>query len=306
MRLPRLLGLTAVVPLLAAGLMPATTATADPAAAPVQLLELTTSTGEATEVAEAGLAEETTPAGTSGGTGVAPALNARLATAARAAAGDVDPEADALLLTEPLEVDDFLVAGFTWSGADELPDGLDVYLRVRENGVWSDWYLNEASGAGRDDTTGVAGTEEFITGGADAVQASVVGDAADLPADLQLALIPGQPVGEEVLEPESLDSVDAEPTGVATPEEAPQDLTGGLATPTPVSPETAEDDAQEGEPGPIETTSATTEPAAASTGASGGTSVSPNLPAALSAATTAGGLPVPVITARSGAPTPPT
>ncbi|SHE24006.1 N-acetylmuramoyl-L-alanine amidase [Actinomyces glycerinitolerans] len=299
MRAPRLLGMAAVVPLLAAGLMPATTAVADTAetAAPVQLLELTTSTGEATEVAEAGL-EETTSAGTSGGTGVAPGLNERLATVARAASvGGVDPEADALLLTEPLEVDDFLVAGFTWTGADELPDGLDVYLRVRENGVWSEWYLNEASGAGRDDSVGVAGTEEFVTGGADAVQASVIGDAADLPADLQLALIPGQPVGEEVLEPENLDSVDAEPTAVATPEEAADNLTSGLTAPTDVVTQAADDAApQEGEPEPTEAATATTESAAASTGTSGGTSISPNLPAALAAATTAGSLPVPVIT----------
>ncbi|CED91356.1 N-acetylmuramoyl-L-alanine amidase [Actinomyces succiniciruminis] len=301
MRAPRLLGLTAVLPLLAAGLMPATTAVADTAetAAPVQLLELTTSTGEATEVAEAGL-EETTSAGTSGGTAVAPRLNARLATVARAVtAGGVDPEADALLLTEPLEVDDFLVAGFTWTGADELPDGLDVYLRVRENGVWSEWYLNEASGAGRDDAVGVAGTEEFVTGGADAVQASVVGDAADLPAGLRLALIPGEPVGEEVLEPENLGSVDAEPTAVATPEEAEDNLTSGLTTPTGVATQEADEATSQtggAEPEAAEATAATTESAAASTGTSGGTSVSPNLPAALAATTTAGSLPVPVIT----------
>ncbi|MBE6482878.1 MAG: N-acetylmuramoyl-L-alanine amidase [Actinomyces ruminicola] len=300
MRVRRLLGLSAVVPLLAAGLMPATSAVADTAeaAAPVQLLELTTSTGEATEVAEAGLVE-TASAGTSGGTGVAPELASRLAAVARAAAaGGVDPEADALLLTEPLEVADFLVAGFTWTGADDLPDGLDVYLRVREDGVWSDWYLNEASGAGRDDGTGVVGTEEFITGGADAVQASVVGDAAQLPAGLQLALIPGRPVGEEVLDPADLETADAEPTALATPAEAPQDPTSGLTTPSPdVATQNADEAAPQGEePEPADTQTATAEPGAGSSGTSGGTSVSPGLPAVLAAATTAGGLPVPVIT----------
>ncbi|MDO4899370.1 N-acetylmuramoyl-L-alanine amidase [Actinomyces sp.] len=299
MRTPRLLSLGVALPLLAAGLMPAA-AVADTAdeAAPVQLLELTTSDGRATDVAEAGL-EQTASDGTSGGTGVAPALTHRLAAVARAATvGGVDPEEDALLLTEPLEVDDFLVAGFTWAGADELPDGLEVYLRVREGGVWSDWYLNEANGAGRDDATGVAGTEEFVTGGADAVQAAVIGDAAQLPADLQLALIPGRPVGEEVLDPAKLQSADAEPTAVAPPDESEEGLTDGLLAPVPdvgtqpengLAPQT--DGEQSGAGQAPETDSET-----ASTGAGGGMSVGPNLSAALAATTTAGGLPVPVIT----------
>ncbi|MDU0349573.1 N-acetylmuramoyl-L-alanine amidase [Actinomyces sp. MRS3W] len=226
---------------------------------------------------------------------MAPAVAARLTAAAQAAATGVDPEADALLLTEPLEVDDFLIAGFTWSGADALPDGLDVYLRVRENGTWSDWYLNEPSGAGRDDATGVAGTEEFITGGADAVQASIVGEAAALPADLQLALIPGQPSGEEVLDPADLDTTDAEPTAVATPEGSEDnDLTGGLQTPTP------EVDTEEaGETEQLEEETAQpqeTDSTAPSSGAGGGMSVNPGLPAVLAATTTANGLPVPVTT----------
>ncbi|WP_147680524.1 N-acetylmuramoyl-L-alanine amidase [Actinomyces ruminicola] len=312
MRARRFLGLTALVPLLAAGLMPAAAADAgaEEATAPVQLLELTTSAGEATEVAEAGLVETAstgtssgtgvgtssgTGVGTSSGTGVAPAIVSRLAAVAAAAANGVDPEADALLLTEPLEVDGFLVAGFTWTGAAELPEGLDIYLRVRENGSWSDWYLNEASGAGRDDGAGVAGTEEFVTGGADAVQASVVGDAAALPAGLQLALIPARPAGEEVLDPADLGSTDAEPTAVATPDEPVDDPAAGLRTPAPeaVSPE-----ADESAPAPEdpESESADSDPAAASSGTSGGTSVSPNLPAALASTTTANGLPVPVVT----------
>ncbi|WP_219109201.1 N-acetylmuramoyl-L-alanine amidase [Actinomyces sp. 594] len=298
MRAPRLLGLTAVLPLLAAGLIPATPAVAETAtqAAPVQLLELTTSAGEATEVAEAGLLD-TASAGTSGGTGVNPGIAPRLAAVARAAtvgtAGGVDPEADALLLTEPLEVDDFLVAGFTWTGADELPAGLSVYLRVREGGVWSDWYLNEASGAGRDDAAGVAGTEEFITGGADAVQASVVGDAQALPAGLQLALIPGRPAGEEVLDPAELSAADAEPTAVATPEDPEEEPAGGLGAPTADA--TAQPtgapatDAEESDP-------ESSDSATGGSGAAGGTSLGPDLQAALETATTAGGLPVAVTT----------
>ncbi|WP_103063641.1 N-acetylmuramoyl-L-alanine amidase [Actinomyces qiguomingii] len=294
MRTPRLLGLSVAIPLLAAGIMPAT-AVADTAdeAAPVQLLELTTSAGEATDAAEAGLVQ-TASASVSGGTSFASVLVPQLDALAQAsAAGGVDPEIDAVLLTEPLEVDDFLVAGFTWTGADDLPEGLDVYLRVREGGIWSEWYLNEVSGAGRDDDTGIAGTEEFVTGGADAVQASVVGDAAQLPTDLQLALIPGRPVGEEVLDPAELESADAEPTAVATPEESEDDLTGGLLTPAPESATQSADDpaAPAQEPEPLQTDSV-----AEANGTGGGMSAGSNLPAALAATTTAGGLPVPVIT----------
>ena len=86
-----------------------------------------------------------------------------------------DPLADAVVLTDPLVVDDFLVAGFRWSGTDTLPEGLSIYLRVREDGSWTPWYEGADSGAGKD-TGGVAGTEEFITGGADAVQVSIIED----------------------------------------------------------------------------------------------------------------------------------
>ena len=71
-----------------------------------------------------------------------------------------------------MKVDSFLVAGFRWSGTDTLPEGLSVYLRVRENGAWSPWYESGPSSAGKD-TGGVAGSDEFVTGGADAVQVSV-------------------------------------------------------------------------------------------------------------------------------------
>ena len=44
-----------------------------------------------------------------------------------------DPQADATLLTDPLEVDRFLVAGFTWTGSADLPEGIRSYLHMREN-----------------------------------------------------------------------------------------------------------------------------------------------------------------------------
>ncbi|MFC2545924.1 MAG: N-acetylmuramoyl-L-alanine amidase, partial [Actinomyces oris] len=197
------------------------------APAPVQILDLTTASGQATEVAQSGLddvqaspgqgsgsgsrdgagaqtprpsteeasgsdnAASVSPAAVRGATATVPAL-AQATGAADAPVPSIlpaatDPQADAALLTDPLEVDRFFVAGFTWTGGADLPDGVRIYLRVRESGSWSPWYLSEAADSGRDDRA-TPGTGEFVTGGADAIQASVVGSS--LPAGLKLALVP--------------------------------------------------------------------------------------------------------------------
>ena len=195
------------------------------APAPVQILDLTTASGQATEVAQSGLDDVQASPGEEAGS--ADAASVRSATAAVPAlaqatgAADApvpsilpaatDPQADAALLTDPLEVDRFFVAGFTWTGGADLPDGVRIYLRVRENGTWSPWYLNEAADAGRDDRA-TSGTGEFVTGGADAIQASVVGSS--LPAGLKLALVPSRPQGEEVLGADDLKTTEAAPTPV--------------------------------------------------------------------------------------------
>lgn len=232
MPIPRYLRPVLVVPLVLAGLVasapvsvssgdPAPSASADPA--PVQLLDLTTQSGRSTEIARSGLDGAQSSR--------APAAAPDAVNALTAAAGDVgpeadapdsgadavDPERDAVILTDPLKVDDFLVAGFTWTGGEDgaPPEGVSIYLRVRQDGEWSPWYLNEPSDAGRDDGAGRAGTDELVTGGADAVQASVVGDAAALPADLTLALVPDHPSGESDLGAADVRTAEAEPTGVA-------------------------------------------------------------------------------------------
>lgn len=290
MSAPRLLGLVATVPLLAVGLAPASTATAaDPAEAqaPAQLLQLTTSSGDGTAVAEAGLDDSAStaspsaaatqaPAATSGGSSVAPGRSALLATAT----DPVDPEKDATLLTEPVAVDDFLVAGFSWKGEANLPTGTQIYLRVREDGVWSPWYLNQASDAGRDDGAGLQGTDEFVTGGADAIQASVISPSGDLPADLNLAMVPGQPTGEEQVDASDLKTVDASSTDVAaddsnTSSNARGPIAQQTETPTAVPSGSAQ--------GPSGSTS-------------GGNGVSPAAATLLAATTTANSLPVPVTT----------
>ncbi len=242
MPVPRYLRPALVVPVVLAGLVasapvcpggPAPGAPAAPAPAPVQLLDLTTQSGRATEIARSGLdgaRSSRAPALANAAAGTDPTAAPDAVNALTAAAGDVgpegapdsgagavDPERDAVILTDPLKVDDFLVAGFTWTGGegDAPPDGVRIYLRVRQNGQWSPWYLNEPSDAGRDDGAGRAGTDELVTGGADAVQASVVGDAADLPADLTLALVPDRPSGERDLGAADVRTAEAEPTGVA-------------------------------------------------------------------------------------------
>ena len=252
-------GLIALTSLLLSSLVPA--AGAAPGAgdaggqgeapAPVQILDLTTASGQATEVAQSGLddvqaspgqgsgsgsrdgagaqtprpsteeasgsdnAASVSPAPVLGATATVPAL-AQATGAADAPVPSIlpaatDPQADAALLTDPLEVDRFFVAGFTWTGGADLPDGMRIYLRVRESGSWSPWYLSEAADSGRDDRA-TPGTGEFVTGGADAIQASVVGGS--LPAGLRLALVPSRPQGEETLEADDLKTTEAAPTPV--------------------------------------------------------------------------------------------
>ena len=252
-------GLIALSSLLLSSLVPVAGAAPDAgdssgqgeAPAPVQILDLTTASGQATEVAQSGLddvqaspgqgsgsgsrdgagaqtprpsteeasgsdnAASVSPAAVRGATATVPAL-AQATGAADAPVPSIlpaatDPQADAALLTDPLEVDRFFVAGFTWTGGADLPDGVRIYLRVRENGTWSPWYLNEAADAGRDDRA-TSGTGEFVTGGADAIQASVVGSS--LPAGLKLALVPSRPQGEEVLDAGDLTTTQAAPTPV--------------------------------------------------------------------------------------------
>ena len=338
----RAVGLAALAPLLLSGLVPVAVAApevGDPGGsgsssghgagsagqadspAPVQILDLTTSGGQATDIAQSGLDDARPDAGkgasddsrpdagagttddaphgsgastpsakgasvSSGGNGVSalPALvtGGRVPSVLPAA---TDPQADAALLTDPLQVDRFLVAGFTWVGGADLPEGVRIYLRVRENGTWSPWYLNEAADSGRDDRE-TAGTGEFVTGGADAVQASVVGTS--LPAGLKLVLVPSQPQGEEVLDSGDVSTTDAAPTPVVEEAAAWQPGTGraetsgsigGLAVPS----------------APELTTPLTTSAVSTTTGLSPST-VPVLVPAAVPAGTTANGLPVPVTT----------
>ena len=370
----RAVGLAALAPLLLSGLVPVAVAApeaGDPGGpgsasghaagsagqadspAPVQILDLTTSGGQATDIAQSGLddarpntgsgasgdarpdagsgtsggarpdagsgatgdarpgtgsgtggdaphgPEATTPSaqGASGsGSGNGASVLPALATGGRVPSvlpAATDPQADAALLTDPLQVDRFLVAGFTWAGGADLPEGVRIYLRVRENGTWSPWYLNEAADSGRDDRE-TAGTGEFVTGGADAVQASVVGSS--LPAGLKLVLVPSRPQGEEVLDSGDVSTTDATPTPVVEEAAAWQpgpgrdEVSGDVGGPAVLS-------------APELTTASTTSAVSTTTALSESAvpadvpaTVPVSVPAAAPAGTTANGLPVPVTT----------
>ena len=354
----RATGLVALAPLLLSGLVPVAGAAPDAGdsggsgsgstshadgPAPVQILDLTTSSGQATEIAQSGLddarsgtgtgsgdasptdTEASTPSadgasggvGGSGGSGVGAGTSVRPAlvasvnrsvrqTVAQAADGigarvasilpaATDPQADATLLTDPLEVNRFLVAGFTWTGSADLPEGVRIYLRVRENGTWSPWYLNEAADSGRDDRT-TSGTGEFVTGGADAIQASVVGGS--LPTGLKLALVPSQPQGEEVLDAGDLTTTEAAPTPViedvvAQPQAGRSGVLGSPAEPA------AEPASQSAPAATTPLIRSETFRASALSASSAPATVSAApvaLPVAAPLSTTANGLPVPVTT----------
>ena len=260
------------------------------APAPVQILDLTTASGQATEVAQSGLDDARASTGKEAGSADAASASAAvrgatatvtaLAQTTGAAGAPVpsilpaatDPQADAALLTDPLEVDRFFVAGFTWTGGADLPDGVRIYLRVRENGSWSPWYLSEVADSGRDDRA-TPGTGEFVTGGADAIQASVVGSS--LPAGLKLALVPSRPQGEEVLGADDLTTTEAAPTPVVEDASA-TDNQGTQVDPAAMTLSVS--------PAPV------AQPAAASVAAPAA------VPVVAPAATTANGLPVAVTT----------
>ncbi|WP_196716775.1 N-acetylmuramoyl-L-alanine amidase [Actinomyces trachealis] len=198
--------------------------------APVQLLTLIDSSGTTTEIAKAGLgtaqkeavqeSEAQAPASSSGGTAVSPRLGPRLhlALAGPANGAPVDPEADATLLTKPMMVEDFMVAGFAWNDGMQLPEGAQVFLRVRERGTWSKWFRNEVDASTGPDGSSARGTEEIVTAGSDAVQVSVVlrsaAELQNLPKGLHLVLVPARPEGEKAKQSADLPTVAASKTAV--------------------------------------------------------------------------------------------
>lgn len=182
------------------------------------------------------------------------------------------PRPTEAIRTLPLPVDDFLVAGVTWSRGQALPSGARIEVRVREGRAWSYWHELEAEDAGLSATEHLAGTGPFLVGGGTAVQIRVTGNSAALPDDLRLSLIPSNPIPEETViseVPEDASALsspipNAEPGTIAgstePPVSAPSGTPGTAPRATDGPPPTTESDAT----GPVDVTepetTETTEP----------------------------------------------
>ena len=178
---------------------------------PVQKITLTRSQGEPTRVAQAGLENV--------GIGNGHSLKRFSRTTLQSqGTSSFDPSDNAAILTEPISVDPFMVTGLSWSGQSELSTNTQMFIRVRENGRWSQWYLTDNDGgAGKDHADGTqarGATDPFITAGADAIQIRVTGDENDLPADLEVAMIPDNPQGETTLAEDGVVTTAAEGTDI--------------------------------------------------------------------------------------------
>ncbi len=103
--------------------------------------------------------------------------------------GPADAPGRAALFSGPIVTGTFRVAGLTWDGDEDLAPGTEIHMRVREDGVWSDWLPTPDERAA--DSGGRHGTAPFVTGGADAVQVHISGDPAGLPTGLDLGVIQG-------------------------------------------------------------------------------------------------------------------
>ncbi|WP_052436449.1 N-acetylmuramoyl-L-alanine amidase [Georgenia sp. SUBG003] len=154
---------------------PATAATEPSAAAAGSAVEpvviaLTDDDGDRTRVATSGL-EVTVPSGEF------------------SASSDTAVVGDDAVLTRPIPTDEFLVAGLTWEAGQRLAADAQVFVRVEEDGVWSEWeetsHEEGMSGTGE----AAAGTDPFVTGGAQTIQVRVTGAAAELPDNLAITVL---------------------------------------------------------------------------------------------------------------------
>jgi len=253
---------------------------------PALVLPLTTDAGVPTEIATSAL-EGTTVGG--GGSTVRAITGTRLSLLG-ASGSALDPSTDAAILTEPLEVVPFFVTGLTWDGGAELAEGTEVYIRVREGEGWSEWYLTEAEASARDDGVGRAGTEPFVTGGADGVQIRVTGSSEDLPENLALTMLPADPDGQEVLAESDVTPVAA--TATTINEDSLGDQSGEVALPGAGSPEPQGEGAESGDTGVTTQSGGITAPGTGS--GTGRSTASSALQSVFPTSTTANDLPVAV------------
>ncbi|MCK6211778.1 N-acetylmuramoyl-L-alanine amidase [Georgenia sp. EYE_87] len=201
-------------------------------AQPLTVISLTDDDGSRTGVAVAGLDElavdssdgavddvQTGYTAAPAGAGAA-GIGRGVAAVRPAVTGTAAALENVAVLTPPMATDEFMVAGLTWEAGDPLPAGGRVFLRVLEDGSWSDWLEVEEEDGADEGRGGRAGTDPFVTGGATAVQIQVTGDAVDLPAGLEVSLIPAAP------DPAAPETVVTEPT------DEPAELPAGEPTAT--------------------------------------------------------------------------
>lgn len=99
-------------------------------------------------------------------------------------------------LSPRTDTQQFLVAGVTWD-AGTAPEVREVAIRVREDGVWRAWQDVGVEDAG--EAGGRAGTEPFVSTGADAVQARVRTADGTVPDGLRVDVIdPGRAPADAV------------------------------------------------------------------------------------------------------------
>lgn len=112
----------------------------------------------------------------------------------------VDKPRTNVIKSEPQDVTGFGVVGVTWSG--DTADDVRPEIRTLKDDVWSSWspMVVDTEDHGPDAGTAEAkvvrpGTDEFLAGHVDQVQTRIiVPDAAEIPGDLELAVIePGKP-----------------------------------------------------------------------------------------------------------------
>lgn len=132
---------------------------------------------------------------TASATSYTPGPGLSAGTLAAAVDGDSPELEDLAVLSPPMAVDEFMVAGLTWDGT--LPADAAVFLRVLEGETWTDWLPLEVEVGGPDGTS-AQGTEPFVAGGGTAIQVQITGAAATLPANLKLTVVPGNPANTEV------------------------------------------------------------------------------------------------------------
>lgn len=100
-------------------------------------------------------------------------------------------------LSAPTEVDGYATVGVTWTAAEEIAeDDIEVQVRTRTDGVWSEWTTAEYhdehgpdAGSTEDLASVRPGTDPIVVGDVDEVQMRAETADGTVPADLELAVI---------------------------------------------------------------------------------------------------------------------